>query len=85
MSVALYPHLQAAHRDGHLAWADIEHAVAACAEGYAFPTNLDRDPPLGGLAPASPQAVMLRALEEGWAAARFEAQLARMAGQRRTD
>ena len=42
--------------------------VAASAEGYAFPTNLDRDPPLGGLAPESPQAVTLRALQEGWPA-----------------
>ena len=23
-------------------------AIAACAEGYSFPTNLDRDPPIGG-------------------------------------
>ena len=24
------------------------NVIAACAEGYAFPTNLDRDPPIGG-------------------------------------
>ena len=40
-------------------------AVAACAEGYAFPTNLDRDPPIGGLAPPSQQALMLAALRDG--------------------
>ncbi len=42
------------------------NAIAACAEGYAFPTNLDRDPPLGGLAPASPQIIMAKALAENW-------------------
>ncbi len=41
-------------------------AVAACAEGYAFPTHLDRDPPVGGLAPESQQGLLLRALQEDW-------------------
>ena len=45
--------------------------LAACAEGYPFPTNLDRDPPLGGLAPGSQQATMRRALAEGWSEAAF--------------
>jgi hypothetical protein len=49
--------------------------VAASAEGYAFPTNLDRDPPLGGLAPESPQAAMRRALREGWSPDRLGAWL----------
>ena len=34
-------------------------AINACAEGYSFPTNLDRDPPIGGLAPKT-QADILR-------------------------
>lgn len=43
-----------------------ENVIAAACEGYAFPTNLDLDPPLGGLAPAS-QADMIRtAVEKGW-------------------
>ena len=46
-------------------------AVAASAEGYAFPTNLDRDPPLGGLAPESPQDLLRRALAEQWPAAQL--------------
>ena len=29
----------------------ISAAIASCAEGYSFPTNLDTDPPLGGLVP----------------------------------
>ena len=32
----------------------LENIIAASAEGYAFPTNLDRDQPIGGIAPADP-------------------------------
>lgn len=39
--------------------------VAACAEGYPFPTNLDRDPPIGGLVPKSQADIMLAAVERG--------------------
>ena len=62
----LYPQLLAMGRDGTLDAAEQARVLAASAEGYAFPTNLDRDPPLGGLAPESPQAVAVRALREGW-------------------
>ncbi|MEM6897753.1 MAG: phytanoyl-CoA dioxygenase family protein [Pseudomonadota bacterium] len=41
------------------------NAIAASAEGYAFPTNLDSDPPVGGLAPKSQADRMREALEEG--------------------
>jgi len=60
MSEALYPALRG------MPAAEQASAVAACAEGYAFPTNLDRDPPLGGLAPESQQGLLLRALQEDW-------------------
>ena len=63
---ALYAPLLALGRNGVLDRAAQARAVAASAEGYAFPTNLDRDPPLGGLAPESPQAVAVRALQEAW-------------------
>jgi ectoine hydroxylase-related dioxygenase (phytanoyl-CoA dioxygenase family) len=62
----LYPHLRALGRDGVLDPEAQARVLAASAEGYAFPTNLDRDPPLGGLAPESPQAVAVRALREDW-------------------
>lgn len=82
MSIALYPVLAALREQGVLDEAACTNAIAACAEGYAFPTNLDRDPPLGGLAPASPQDQMAKALREGWQAADFEA-AARAQAQRR--
>ena len=34
--------------------------------GHSFPTNLDRDPPIGGIAPKSQQDLMRQALKENW-------------------
>ncbi|MGI5459903.1 phytanoyl-CoA dioxygenase family protein [Streptomyces sp. CA-249302] len=42
----------------------LEHVIAASAEGYPFPTNLDSDPPVDGLAPPSQADVVRRALAE---------------------
>ncbi|MGW7278590.1 phytanoyl-CoA dioxygenase family protein [Streptomyces sp. NPDC054844] len=44
----------------------LENVVAASAEGYPFPTNLDSDPPVDGLAPPSQADVVRRALREEW-------------------
>ncbi|MGW2049608.1 phytanoyl-CoA dioxygenase family protein [Streptomyces sp. NPDC001858] len=44
----------------------LERVVAASAEGYPFPTNLDSDPPVDGLAPPSQADVVRRALQEEW-------------------
>lgn len=44
----------------------LEQVVAASAEGYPFPTDLDRDPPVDGLAPPSQADVVRRALREEW-------------------
>ena len=45
---------------------DSGNVVAATAEGYAFPTNLDSDQPIGGLAPETQAELMRRALAERW-------------------
>jgi ectoine hydroxylase-related dioxygenase (phytanoyl-CoA dioxygenase family) len=60
MCEALYPVLQAAQMTPRA----ISNVIAASAEGYAFPTNLDRDPPVGGLAPETQAGLMHRALKE---------------------
>ena len=45
----------------------MEALIRVVAEGYPFPTNLDRRPPApGGMAPESEQDVTRRALVEGW-------------------
>ena len=84
MSVALYPALRAMFKEGRLSETGCANAVASCAEGYAFPTNLDRDPPLGGLAPPSQQDLMLQALREDWPPARFDETIAAQAAKRLT-
>ncbi|MFF9044562.1 phytanoyl-CoA dioxygenase family protein [Streptomyces parvulus] len=43
----------------------LENVIAASAEGYPFPTDLDRDPPVGGLAPLCQADLVRRALGEG--------------------
>jgi ectoine hydroxylase-related dioxygenase (phytanoyl-CoA dioxygenase family) len=64
MSARLFPALKTLK--GELSDSEIANAIAACAEGYSFPTNLDRDPPLGGLAPKTQAQLMHEALREGW-------------------
>lgn len=71
MSAALYPALQALRARGVLPGDGARHAIAACAEGYAFPCNLDRDQPIGGMAPPTQQQIMLQALEQDWPPARL--------------
>ncbi|MFE1585913.1 phytanoyl-CoA dioxygenase family protein [Streptomyces sp. NPDC058737] len=53
----------------------LEQVVAASAEGYPFPTNLDRDPPVDGLAPPSQADLVRRALREEWSPEALRAQL----------
>jgi ectoine hydroxylase-related dioxygenase (phytanoyl-CoA dioxygenase family) len=71
MSASLFPALQELKLDSR----STLNVIAACAEGYAFPTNLDRDPPIGGLAPESQAMLMRRALEEAWPLPKFQAAL----------
>jgi len=61
MVAAVYPALKAMQAAGRHP-RDILNAVVATAEGYPFPTNLDRDKPIGSLAPASQVDVVLDAL-----------------------
>jgi ectoine hydroxylase-related dioxygenase (phytanoyl-CoA dioxygenase family) len=44
----------------------LENVIAASAESYPFPTNLDSDPPVAGLAPPSQADAVRRALREAW-------------------
>ena len=84
MSGAVYPAL-AARRDAGADAATIAHAIAATAEGYPFPTNLDRDQPIGGLTPMSQADILHRALAEGWTSQQVEDAMAGYTDRRRTD
>jgi ectoine hydroxylase-related dioxygenase (phytanoyl-CoA dioxygenase family) len=82
MSAALYPVLLDMREAGTLSAEDCANAVAACAEGYSFPTNLDRDPPLYGLAPETQAQLMLKALAQNWPASAFNEALEKQATRR---
>ncbi|TGG95199.1 phytanoyl-CoA dioxygenase [Natronospirillum operosum] len=66
ISRAVFPRLRDAHASGELSKQAVLRVVATAAEGYPFPTSLDTDPPVDGLAPASEQDVLLQAVLEGW-------------------
>ncbi len=83
MSLALYPALARLRSEGRMTEAEALAAIASAAEGYAFPTNLDSDPPIGGLAPKSQAEVMREALESGQDADAFAAALRERDGLRR--
>ena len=84
MSNAIYPTLQKRKTAG---WSrqSLQNSIAACAEGYAFPTNLDRDPPLKGLAPQSQSDFVWQALESDKSASDLSAILEALSSRQQTD
>jgi len=60
-----------------------ENVIAAACEGYAFPTNLDLDPPIGGLAPASQADIVRTAVAERWPIERLRTEFAARNDRRR--
>jgi ectoine hydroxylase-related dioxygenase (phytanoyl-CoA dioxygenase family) len=77
---AVYPAL----RTSGLAGAGLVAAVAASAEGYPFPTNLDLDQPVDGLTPVTQAELVHRALAEGWEPAALASALDDYTGRRLT-
>ncbi len=78
MCKALYPALLSLD----LTALDVANAIAATAEGYSFPTNLDLDPPVGGLAPKSQAALLHDGLAARWPAEKLNAALDAQAAKR---
>jgi ectoine hydroxylase-related dioxygenase (phytanoyl-CoA dioxygenase family) len=66
MIKAVYPILQRRKAENTASVRLIRDTIAAVADGYSFPTNLDSDPPIGGNAPETEQQMMWRALQEDW-------------------
>ncbi|GGZ02484.1 phytanoyl-CoA dioxygenase family protein [Streptomyces poonensis] len=65
MANAVFPVLLARRSEGATDdW--LRNVVAATAEGYPFPTDLDLDPPVDGLAPPSQADVLWQAVAEEW-------------------
>lgn len=83
MARALLSPLKVLLANGALSQVQAEAAIAACAEGYAFPTNLDTDPPVGGLAPVSQADLLRKALADGKSPADFASDLEAWTQRRR--
>lgn len=73
ISVALYPELVRMTEHGRDT--DVAAVVAASAEGYAFPSNLDLDQPITGLAGETQAELVHRALSARMDQAQFVAEL----------
>lgn len=71
---ALYPVLRSRKATG-IGQHALDNVIAASAEGYPFPTNLDRDQPIGGLAPETQADFVRRALHSGLDTDEFNHQL----------
>ena len=71
---AVYPALRAMKAAGR-PQRELLNAVVATAEGYAFPTNLDNDQPIGSLAPPSQVDTVLAALAEDLTAEQLDVAL----------
>jgi len=71
---AVYPALLAM-KEAARPQRELLNAVVATAEGYAFPTNLDNDQPIGSLAPPSQVDTVLAALAEDLTAEQLDVAL----------
>lgn len=76
MCRTLYPELKG------LSEAEAHAVIAATAEGYAFPTNLDTDPPIDGNAPDTQADILRRAYAEGWDKAALHSALDALSARR---
>lgn len=83
MMLALYPVLLDRVEHQALNARGLHAVIATAAQGYSFPTNLDSDPPLKGLAPQTGQQLLHQALAERWSLAVFAQEVERMRLRRR--
>lgn len=79
MSVAMFPVLKTLQGQINMA-----NVIAATAEGYPFPTNLDRNPPIGGLAPKTQAAYLTEAIRDDWTQDDLEAAMIELARKNAT-
>ncbi|SOS33213.1 phytanoyl-CoA dioxygenase [Pseudomonas syringae group genomosp. 3] len=82
MMRALYPCLLQMQADRLLDPEQLAAVIACTCDGYSFPTNLDTDPPLKGLAPQTGQELMAQGLEERWSATNFVEKVEQMRAKR---
>jgi ectoine hydroxylase-related dioxygenase (phytanoyl-CoA dioxygenase family) len=63
----------------------VRNLIAVAAEGYAFPTNLDRDQPVGRMTPVTQAELLAQAVREGWDDGQFRDELAAQQWRRAPD
>jgi ectoine hydroxylase-related dioxygenase (phytanoyl-CoA dioxygenase family) len=83
ISRAVHPVLRRWRAEGRDARA-ITNVVAAAAEGYPFPTNLDLDQPVGSLVPQTEAELLQRAVDEDWETERLVRELEAQQARRRS-
>lgn len=80
---AVFPVLRSRKADG-ASDQQLDNVIATAAEGYAFPTNLDLDQPVGSLAPPSQADLVRQALAEDWEPGRLSEALDAQQARRRS-
>jgi ectoine hydroxylase-related dioxygenase (phytanoyl-CoA dioxygenase family) len=83
MMLAVYPALLKRLEEGELDDASLAAVIGVTADGYSFPTNLDTDPPVNGLAPQTAQQLVALALSERWPLQRFADAVSELRDKRR--
>ncbi len=83
MSMSVYPALLA-RREAGFSDDALLNAATATADGYAFPTNLDNDPPVDGLTPPSHLDIVRAALAERASPDVLRERLEALAGRRQS-
>ncbi len=84
ISLTVYEDLKRLLESGAITAREADNVVAASAEGYPFPANLDIDSPLSGMAPPSQQDVLRQALAEGWTLVRLEQEISDQNNRKRS-
>ncbi len=84
ITLAVYDDLKRLLEAGEITAREADNVVAATAEGYPFPANLDIDSPLSGMAPPSQQDLLRQALAEGWSKPQLQQAVAEQDGRKRS-
>jgi len=71
----VYATLRNLGNSGNLTPIQIADVIAATAEGYPFPTNLDSDQPVNGMVPLSQAELLRQALTQDWPQPQLRSQL----------
>lgn len=84
ITLAVFEDLKRLLTSGTITIREADNVVAATAEGYPFPANLDINSPLSSMAPPSQQDILRQALAENWTQTRLKQQLAEQNGRKRS-